>query len=385
MAFIGILVIILITTTLAAHFSKRIGLPAVIGQLIVGVLLGQGGLNWVHPNLLVTEFSEIGVILLMFIAGLESDLSLLRKYFRPAILVASFGIVLPLILAFAGGKLLQIASNQALFFGIILAATSVSISVEVLKELRALDSKEGATILGAAVLDDILTVLLVSLSVAFIAEKNQASLSENFFVLAKEIGFFVFIFFLVKWIAPFLMKLAQRLFTTSAVIIVSLIICLGMAYFADFVGLSSVVGAFFAGIAVGQTEVKELVNQNMEALGYSIFIPVFFVSIGLEVNFQSMATQLGFILLMVVVAVASKLLGGFFGAKISGFENNSAWMIGSGMVSRGEMALIILQLGSANLLVADKYYSSLVMIILFSTLLSPLILKYFTQKVYPKI
>lgn len=385
MAFIGILVIILITTTLAAHFSKRIGLPAVIGQLIVGVLLGQGGLNWVHPNLLVTEFSEIGVILLMFIAGLESDLSLLKKYFRPAILVASFGIVLPLILAFAGGKLLQIASSQALFFGIILAATSVSISVEVLKELRALDSKEGATILGAAVLDDILTVLLVSFSVAFIAEKNQASLSDNFLILAKEIVFFVFIFFLVRWIAPFLMKLAQKLFTTSAVIIVSLVICLGMAYFADFVGLSSVVGAFFAGIAVGQTEVKELVNQNMEALGYSIFIPVFFVSIGLEVNFQSMATQLGFILLMVVIAVVSKLLGGFLGAKLSGFENNSAGMIGSGMVSRGEMALIILQLGSANLLVAEKYYSSLVMIILFSTLLSPIILKYFTQKVYPKV
>jgi monovalent cation:proton antiporter-2 (CPA2) family protein len=381
MAFIGTLCLILITTTLASHFSRRIGIPAVIGQLLAGVLLGSAGLHLVQTNELVHEFSEIGVILLMFLAGLESDLALLRKYFKPGLLVAVFGVILPLVFGLGTGEAFQVSFKESVFFGIILAATSVSISGEVLKELNVVNTKEGSTILGASVVDDILAVLILSLSIPFFTggATNETPLS---LLLIEQVLYFVLIFALVKWIAPYLIQLAEKLFANAAIIITSLVICLGMSYLADFVGLSSVIGAFFAGIAVSQTRVKQEVMHNVEALGYAIFIPVFFVSIGLDVSFENFGEQLLFIVAFTIVAIVSKLFGGFLGSKIAGFETNSALMVGAGMISRGEMALVILQIGHQSNMIEPQYYSPLVIIILLSTLLSPLILKYFTKKAY---
>ncbi|SFD43310.1 sodium/proton antiporter NapA, CPA2 family (TC 2.A.37.2.1) [Enterococcus casseliflavus] len=381
MHFVGILCLILITTTLFSHLARRMGVPAVIGQLLAGVLLGSAGLNWVHPDILVHDFSEIGVILLMFLAGLESDISLLKRYFRPGMLVALLGIVFPMLFGYATGVGFQSSPTEAFFFGIVLAATSVSISVEVLKELNVVNTKEGSTILGASVVDDILVVLVLSLSLSFLGgESGQATPLPV--TLLVELIYFVLIFLLVKWIAPFLLALAEKLFANSAVIIMSLIICLGMAYLADLVGLSSVIGAFFAGIAVSQTKVREEVEHSVEALGYAVFIPVFFVSVGLEVDFSRLNEQLFFILAFTVVAILTKLVGGYVGAKIAKFSNNSAWMVGAGMISRGEMALIILQIGQQNQLISSALYSPLVIVVLLSTLISPLILKYFTKKIY---
>lgn len=381
MHFVGILCLILITTTLFSHLARRMGVPAVIGQLLAGVLLGGAGLNWVHPDILVHDFSEIGVILLMFLAGLESDISLLKRYFRPGMLVALLGIVFPMLFGYATGVGFQSSPTEAFFFGIVLAATSVSISVEVLKELNVVNTKEGSTILGASVVDDILVVLVLSLSLSFLGGENSQATPLPVTLLV-ELIYFVLIFLLVKWIAPFLLALAEKLFANSAVIIMSLIICLGMAYLADLVGLSSVIGAFFAGIAVSQTKVREEVEHSVEALGYAVFIPVFFVSVGLEVDFSRLNEQLFFILAFTVVAILTKLVGGYVGAKIAKFSNNSAWMVGAGMISRGEMALIILQIGQQNQLISSTLYSPLVIVVLLSTLISPLILKYFTKKIY---
>ncbi len=381
MEFIGTLCLILIATTLGSHFSRRIGVPAVIGQLVVGIILGNAGLNWVHPDILVKDFSEIGVIVLMFLAGLESDLSLLKKYFRPGILVAVLGIIFPVLLGWITGEGFQISTKESIFFGIILAATSVSISVEVLKELNVVNTKEGSTILGASVVDDILVILVLSLSLSFFTNDpgNTTSLPVT---LGEQVIYFALIFLLVKWGAPYLMRLAEQFFANSAIIIMSLVICLGMSFVADLVGLSSVIGAFFAGIAVSQTKVKEEVFVNVEALGYSVFIPVFFTSVGLEVDFSNFRSQVFFILIFTLVAIISKLLGGYVGSKIAGFNNSSALMVGAGMISRGEMALIILQIGQESNLIEMEYYSPLVIIILLSTLISPLMLKYFTKKVY---
>ncbi len=178
------------------------------------------------------------------------------------------------------------------------------------------------------------------------------------------------------------MSLAEKIYANSAIIIMSLVICLGMSYLADLIGLSSVIGAFFAGIAVSQTKVKHEVYNNVEALGYAVFIPVFFVSVGLEVDFSKFSEQILFILILTLVAILTKLIGGYIGAKFSGFSSNSALMVGAGMISRGEMALIILQIGQQSNLIENHYYSPLVIVVLLSTLISPLILKYFTKKVY---
>lgn len=379
--FIGVLCLILISTTIASHFSRRFGIPAVIGQLLIGILLGNAGLKVVHPDILVDDFSEIGVILLMFLAGIESDLSLLRKYFRPGMYVAVLGILFPVVLGTLGGNVFHIAMNQSFFLGLILAATSVSISVEVLKELNVINTKEGSTILGASVVDDILVVLIVSLSMSFLGAKggNDGPLG---IMLIEQVLFFVAIFFLIRWGAPYLMRLSKKLLAESSVIIVSLILCLSMSYLADFIGLSSVIGAFFTGVAIGQTKVWNEVQYNVEAIGYAVFIPVFFVSIGLEISFNGIGNQLLLIVTITVLAILSKLFGGFIGGKLAGFSNHSSLMVGSGMISRGEMALIIVQLGFQAQLVTKEYYSAFILVILFTTLSSPFLLKYFTRKIY---
>lgn len=381
MEFIGVLCLILASTTIAGHFSRRIGIPAVIGQLLVGILLGNAGLKLVHPDILVEDFSEIGVILLMFLAGIESDLSLLKKYFRPGMYVAVLGILLPVFMGMMGGLFFNIQLTQSFFLGLILAATSVSISVEVLKELNVINTKEGSTILGASVVDDILVVLIVSLSMSFIGTQSSSNNSLGV-MLIEQLLFFIGVFFLIRWGAPYLMELSKKLMSESSIIIVSLILCLGMSYLADFIGLSSVIGAFFTGVAIGQTKVWQEVSRNIEAIGYAVFIPVFFVSIGLEISFDGIGSQLLLIIALTAIAILSKLIGGFLGGKLVGFSNNSSLMVGSGMVSRGEMALIIVQLGFQAKMVAENYYSAFVLIILLTTLSSPFLLKYFTKKIY---
>lgn len=381
MEFIGILCLILVATTIASHFSRRIGIPAVIGQLLVGILLGEAGLQWVHPDVIVHDFSEIGVILLMFLAGVESDLSLLKKYFRPGMYVAVLGILLPVLLGTVGGAFFQVPLNESFFLGLILAATSVSISVEVLKELNVINTKEGSTILGASVVDDILVVLIVSLSMSFLQGGGSGE-GNMLLMLVEQLLFFAGIFFLIRWGAPLLMRLSRRLLADSSVIIVSLILCLSMSYLADLIGLSSVIGAFFAGIAIGQTKVVQEVQRNVEAIGYAVFIPVFFVNIGLAVSFNGIQQQFLLIVCLTVIAIVAKLFGGFLGAKLAHFSNDSSLMVGSGMVSRGEMALVVIQLGAQAHLVASELYSPFILIILFTTLSSPLLLKYFTKKIY---
>ena len=373
MEFLGILCLILITTTLAGVACKRVGIPAVIGQLLVGIVLGPAMLNIVHQDVFVHDFSEIGVIMLMFIAGMECELELLKKYAKPSVMVAILGIVLPVGFTMLIGQLFAFSWKEAFFLGLVLAATSVSISVEVLRELNVLSSKEGATILGASVVDDIVVVIILSVAVGMIGASTGGNTEVSFIVKLIEQGlFFIGIFFLVRFIAPYLLRLSQKMNIGSSVIIMSLIICLGMAYLADLVGLSSVVGAFFAGIAVGQTDAKTEIDFNIEAIGYAVFIPVFFASIGLS--------DLPFILVMTIMAILTKLLGGAWGAKMVGFSNTSSLMVGAGMVSRGEMALIIAQIGYQSKLLSEAYYTSMIVVIILTTLVAPFLLKYFVKK-----
>ncbi|MFD1318072.1 cation:proton antiporter [Loigolactobacillus zhaoyuanensis] len=380
MKFLGVLCLILVTTLLAGHFSRKIGIPAVIGQLLVGIVLGPAILNWIQPSTFIHDFSEIGVILLMFMAGLESDIGLLRRYLRPGIWVAIIGVVFPLGLVTLVSLWFHFSLLLAVFMGVIFTATSVSISVEVLRELKILDSKEGTTILAAAVVDDVLSVVILSVFVSLSGENTGGSAPNLMIGFIEQILYFVGIYFVVKWIAPFLMRLSERFLLGAAVTIMSLIICLSMAYLADLIGLSAVVGSFFAGIAVGQTPYKAEIDHNVEPIGYAVFIPVFFVSIGLEMNFTGMSSALWFIIVLTIVAVLTKLIGGGLGARIAGFDLASGYTVGAGMVSRGEMALIIAQIGYQAKLIVPEYYSATIIVIVLTTLVAPFLLKHAAAK-----
>ncbi|MFC6254305.1 cation:proton antiporter [Secundilactobacillus hailunensis] len=375
MNYIGGIALILFATTIAGALSQRIGIPSVIGQLLVGIVLGPALLNWIRPSELLSAGAEIGVIILMFMAGLESDLKLLKKYFKPAISVATLGVILPMVCFYIYGVLMHQSFERAIFWGVVFAATSVSISVEVLREFGKLNTKEGATILGAAVVDDIMAVLILSIFVSMFSSGNGSG-PNLALSIAEQLAYFVMVYVVIRWIAPFLIRLFEQLPVPQAVPIMSLIICLGMAYLADLTGLSAVIGAFFAGIAVAQTHAKEEVETNISPIGYAFFVPIFFVSVGLEMRFDHFWSNLLLIIGMTIVAVLSKLIGGGLGARLLGFSFNSAYVVGAGMVSRGEMALIIAQIGYQAKLLAPELYSELIVVIILSTVIAPLLLKH---------
>lgn len=381
MEFIGELILILFVTTLMGQLFARFNWPAVIGQLLSGIVLGPALLNWLKPSDTMTLFSDIGVILLMFLAGMESDLDLLKKYFKVSFTVATVGVILPIL--FIGGFSLIYGMKflEALFIGIVFAATSVSISVEVLKDSNQLQTRAGIAILGAAVVDDILAVIVLSLFTTFSHEGGSQGLTGNFFLnLLIEALYFVFVWLVYKFIAPKFMEVAEKISVNYSALIASLTLALGMAYLAEFVGLSAVVGAFFGGLAIRQTKQAEEVNSAVSAIGYSVFIPTFFVNIGLSMTFASLTQDLVFIIAMTILGVLSKYWSGKYSAEAFGMTKLEGSIVGAGMVSRGEVALIVAQIGIVHHLFPKDIYSSLILAIILTTVISPILLNHYIKK-----
>ena len=373
---IGSLCLILLATALAGHFSARLNFPPVIGQLLIGVVVGPAVLNWIHPGNFVEIFSEVGVVILMFIGGLESDLGLLKKYLAPSLMVAVAGMIFPIVGAYLVGHFFGLNQLENMFLGVIFAATSVSISVEVLKNMRQLDTPEGTTILGAAVVDDVLSIIVLSVLVSLAGNKlNSGDQMPLGLSLLLQVGFFVLLFVISRWCVPQLMSLGAKWLVPVSETVMALILCLGAAYLAEKVGLSSAIGAFFAGLAIGQTNYREEIDQQIEPIGYAVFIPVFFVSVGLNMTFTGLVADFWLFFTLTIVGTLTKWLGAGLGAGLAKFNFKSSSMIGAGMISRGEMALIIAQLGfNAHLLSVDNY-SAVIGAIVVTTLCAPFILR----------
>lgn len=381
MHFLGQLILILLTTVLLGQLFARFNMPAVIGQLLSGILLGPAILNWVKPNDIISLFSEFGVILLMFLAGLESDLDLLKKYFKLSFTVATVGVILPVVFMGLASYFFGMRPLEALFIGIVFAATSVSISVVVLQEAHQLHTRAGAAILGAAVVDDILAVVVLSLFTTFSHEGGKSGLTNNFLLnILIEVVYFVVVWLIFKFVAPYFMKASEKIDVDYSVVIGSLVLALTMAWAADFVGLSAVVGAFFGGLAIRQTPQYKEVHSSVSAIGYSVFIPVFFADIGLSMTFASFFKDIWFIIVMTVLAILSKFWAGKYSSEIFGFNKNEGNIVGAGMVSRGEVALIVAQIGINHHLFPEDIYSSLILVIIVTTVISPFILNYFIKK-----
>lgn len=379
MEFITLLALMLFLTLIVSHLFNRLNLPAVVGQLILGVILGKGVLDIVKPTHEVELFADIGVILLMFLAGLESDLKLLRKHLLPSINVAICGVILPVALTLGTALIFGINLKESIFMSVVFAATSVSISVEVLKSLNYLSSTSGTVILGAAVADDILAISILSVMSGTLT--GDFSMKKILLLLAMWIFFGILVVVLHKWVIPQLMKLSDYVDATHAKTIFALVICFVMAFIADKVQLDSVLGAFVAGIAVSNADdYDEKVSRNIELIGYSVFIPIFFISIGLNLEFDSFIHDFWLIFLFTITGIIGKLFGAGFGARISGFNLKDSYVIGSGMISRGEMALIVAQVGYSVKLLSEEYYSTVIISIILITIIAPFFLKHSISK-----
>jgi len=363
--------IILLATKFAGQISIRLGQPSVLGKILVGIILGPALLGWVHESELLTVFSEIGVLLLMFLAGLETDLKEMNRNLKAATLVAVGGIVLPIVLGFLGSQYYDMSVGESIFIGLLLSATSVSISVQTLRELGWLNSKEGTTLLGAAVLDDVIVVILLAVAMSFFAGSD----TNIALLIGKKILFFVVLILASKWLVPQFIKLFSRFKVTEAILSAGLIICFSAAYFAEFLGLAGIIGTFFAGIAIAQTDFKKDIEHKVEPIAYGIFVPFFFVNIGVAVSFDGIGNQIGFIVIFSIIAIISKFAGAGLGAKLAGFNTKSSMGVGAGMISRGEVALIIAAMGIESGLLPTEYYTAMIIVVILTTIVTPPLLK----------
>ncbi|EVT93433.1 TPA: cation:proton antiporter [Bacillus anthracis] len=364
--------LILLSTKLAGDLSVRLGQPSVLGKLIVGIVIGPAVLGWIENSELLTQLSNVGVILLMFMAGLETDLEELNANRNSSLAVALGGIILPFVGGYVSGLVMGMEQGNAVFLGLLLCATSVSISVQTLRDLGKMKTRESTTMLGAAVFDDILVVILLAFAMSFLGT-DDVNLTM---VILKKVVFFASII-LIGWKGvPAIMHWLSPLRVSESIVSAALIICFSFAYFGELLGIAGIIGAFAAGIAISQTNYKHEVEKKVEPIAYAMFVPVFFVSIGMNITFDGIGDQIGFILALTVIAVLTKLIGCGVGARMTGFDAKSSAIIGSGMVSRGEVALIIAGTGLSSGLLAQDYFTAIVIVVILTTMITPPMLKY---------
>ncbi|GAA3409749.1 cation:proton antiporter [Paenibacillus hodogayensis] len=374
------LAVILLATKLAGDISVRLGQPSVLGKLLVGILLGPSLLGLIERTDMIDHLSQIGVILLMFLAGLETDMEQFKKTGKASAYVGVAGIAVPFGLGYVSGVLTGMPSLQAVFLGLLLSATSVSISVQALKEMGKLQTREGATILGAAVIDDILVIV----ALAFVMSLAGSDVHLGWIIVKKLVFFIVAIGVAWKGV-PWMMRAFARLKISQPVVTAALILCFAYACFAEYTGVAAIIGAYIAGLAISQTDYKHEVVEKTETIGYSLFVPVFFVSVGISAEFSGVMDNIGWIVALSVVAIASKLIGASFGAKLAGFGWGSSLGIGAAMVSRGEVALIIASMGREAGLIDADMFAGLVVVVLVTTLVTPPLMKlFFSRKNQPK-
>ncbi|MGX7030589.1 cation:proton antiporter [Vagococcus zengguangii] len=372
------LALIILLTKVADTFAIKLGLPSVVGSLLVGILVGPSVLNVIQNDHSIELFSHIGVVLLMFLAGVESDLKILRKHFKPSLVTGLLGVVVPFLSFFLVSRIFNFSDETSLFIGLIFGATSLSITIQVLKELHFIKTKEGSIIIGAAVLDDVIVVIFLNFILNMV--NPDTTLIDIVPLLLKNILFFAIVLAIDRFIMPICLKLLKQTKVPEKNVAFSLMLAFLLSFLAEYIGMSDIIGAFFAGILISRTKFAHLVEMKITSTTLSLFAPIFFVSIGLNLSLTNISKNLWLIIVFSILAVITKFVGGYLGGKYEKFDHLSSSIVGASLVSRGEMALILISLGLEKAFINDEIYASLVLVIIITTILAPIILKYFITK-----
>lgn len=405
------LIIIITTCKLAGHISARyLRQPVVFGEIMAGLILGPSFLNMLHwgpfasSNAWLSDhlhvFASLGVLLLMFVAGLETDLEQMRKVGKTAMWSAVCGVILPLFVGYACCRMFGFGIAESAFVGTVLVATSVSISAQTLMELRAMHSPEGMTILGAAVIDDILGIIVLSIVIAFSATMGAGSLHSSGLapVISREIAHLAGVangpalgvgcvlllmtaFFVVSMLLGRkfhgVIHLADKLHSEHTAAAAALVLMLLFAVMAEVVGqVAAITGAYLVGVFLSQSGFREEIEHSMKPMMHALFVPVFFASIGLGADVHLITSSiLPFALTIVAVALLTKVIGCGVGARISGFDARQSLRVGIGMISRGEVGLIVAQVGLSAGVIGRPEYAAMILMVLASTVVTPVLLR----------
>lgn len=373
------LAIIILFAKLFGLLAKKLKAPQVVGEIVAGLIIGPSVLNLVGQSDFISQLAEIGVLLLMFYAGLETDLKELLHTGPVALVIACMGVAVPLL----GGYLLYscfygfspAGSDEfykAVFTGVIMTATSVGITVQTLRELGRLKSKVGTVIMSAAIIDDVIGIIVLTFVIGFKSpESNSLQVVINtvlFFAFAIGVGFVIYkVFKLID----------KKYFHQRRIPILGLCLCFAMAYAAEkYFGIADITGAYVAGIILCNLRDSEYIAEKMDISSYMIFGPVFFASIGLKTEFSGLtASLLLFSVCFVIVALVTKIIGCGGVSRLFGYKGRDCLRIGVGMMTRGEVALIVSQKGLAVGLMDPVYFTSVILLIICSSIITPVVMK----------
>lgn len=373
------LAIIIVFAKIFGILARKCKAPQVVGEIIAGLLIGPSVLGLVNQTDFLVQMAEIGVVLLMFSAGLETNLKELLKTGPVAFLIACCGVMVPLI----GGALLYMGfygmspwgSDQfyeAVFIGVIMTATSVSITVQSLKEMGKLKGKVGTTILSAAIIDDVLGIIVLTFVIGF---KNPDSNPGK--VVLSTVLFFVFAIIIGFILYKIFKLLDTRYPHTRRIPILGLALCMAFAYVAEkYFGIADITGAYVAGIILCSIRDSDYIAEKMDINSYMIFGPVFFASIGLKTSIDNINGEIIlFAVCFVLVAMVTKIIGCGLMARLCRFSWKDSLKIGCGMMTRGEVALIVSQKGLAVGMISPVYFAAVILLIIVSSITTPIILK----------
>ena len=373
------LAIIIVFAKIFGILARKCKAPQVVGEIIAGLLIGPSVLGLVNQTDFLVQMAEIGVVLLMFSAGLETNLKELLKTGPVAFLIACCGVMVPLI----GGALLYMGfygmspwgSDQfyeAVFIGVIMTATSVSITVQSLKEMGKLKGKVGTTILSAAIIDDVLGIIVLTFVIGF---KNPDSNPGK--VVLSTLLFFIFAIIIGFILYKIFKLLDARYPHTRRIPILGLALCMAFAYVAEkYFGIADITGAYVAGIILCSIRDSDYIAEKMDINSYMIFGPVFFASIGLKTSIDNINGEIIlFAICFVLVAMITKIIGCGLMARLCRFSRKDSLKIGCGMMTRGEVALIVSQKGLAVGMISPVYFAAVILLIIVSSITTPIILK----------
>ena len=389
--------VILIAAKLGGFFAIRIGQLGVLGELVAGIMIGPSVAGWFSQRLFGTAlfidlsseagafvdlFAQIGIIFLLFLAGLSIDLEEFKKSEKPAALVATTGVVTAFLLGFSVASVLNWTPLKAAFVGAILAATSVGITVRTLMDAHSLHTRVGMTIFGAAVIDDVIAIVILSVLAGL------AFGGLTFLGLAENIALIALFFFLVLLVGfktvPRLLAFVGRLRVEEVTLSIALAMVFMIGALAEKMRVAAITGAFIAGLIMSRSPVAGSLRAKVSTIGYGLFIPIFFVAIGARTNLGALAGAGFLAVALVIIAMFDKVVGCGVGALASGFGLKDSLRVGVGMMPRAEIALVIAAIGASAGIVGTELLSMAVIVVLITSLITPPLVKFVFKGAQPK-
>lgn len=385
--FLLILAVIIAFAKFGGYISLRLGQPAVAGEVLAGLILGPTLIDLLHLSVITdahleetfTFLAELGVLMLMFIAGLEVHLSDLLRAGRAAIFAGFLGFLAPLGLGYFVATLFGFDPQQGLFIGLLLAPTSVSISAQTLMELKAIRTRVGVSLLGAAVIDDTLVVLGVSFFLALLGGGGgETHANGSVLTLILRMGLYIAAagFFGFR-ILPRMSRWIEHLPVSQGVVSVAFITMIFFAWSAEYLGgVATIIGAFIAGLSFARTPLKEKILSGFSSIAYGVFVPIFFVDVGLEADLMTLdASSLALLGGLLLTAVVSKIIGSGLGGYLGRLSPRESVQLGFSMVPRGEVVLIVASVGITEGFISQAELSVTVGLVILTTLITPPILR----------